>query len=85
MLKLLAEIIGREGAEFRGLPHIYYCLLAVLKMYAIYVPHLTEYIYQKGFRELVVAGSGKYEAWFHVSAKDLIACSHAKKLVFRPE
>lgn len=114
---------------------IYYCLLAVLKMYAIYVPHLTEYIYQKGFRELVgaksihlttwpevrgldaelltfgeqvkeavslmrkyksendlsmraevdefvVAGSQKYEAWFQASTKDLIACSHAKKVVF---
>jgi valyl-tRNA synthetase len=30
---------------------IYYCLLTILKMYAIYIPHITEYIYQKGFRE----------------------------------
>ena len=30
---------------------IYYCLLTVLKMYAIYIPHVTEYIYQKGFKE----------------------------------
>ena len=30
---------------------IYNCLLTVLKMYAIYIPHETEYIYLKGFRD----------------------------------
>ena len=25
----------------------------MLKLYSIYVPHLTEYIYQKGLREFV--------------------------------
>lgn len=29
---------------------LYYCMLNVLKMYAVYVPHITEYIY-KGFFE----------------------------------
>ncbi len=30
---------------------IYYCLFNVLKMYAVYVPHETEYIYLKGFKD----------------------------------
>ncbi len=30
---------------------IYYCLFNILKMYAVYVPHETEYIYLKGFKD----------------------------------
>lgn len=30
---------------------LYYCMLNVLKLYAIYVPHVTEYIYQEFFRQ----------------------------------
>jgi len=30
---------------------LYYCMLNVLKLYAIYVPHITEYIYQELFRQ----------------------------------
>lgn len=30
---------------------IYYALLSILKMYAIYIPHETEYIFQKGLRQ----------------------------------
>jgi len=30
---------------------LYYCMLNVLKLYAIYVPHITEYIYQLFFRQ----------------------------------
>lgn len=30
---------------------LYYCILNVLKLYAIYVPHITEYIYQEFFRQ----------------------------------
>jgi valyl-tRNA synthetase len=30
---------------------LYYCILNILKLYAIYVPHITEYIYQEFFRE----------------------------------
>ena len=37
----------RKAAQYA----IYYTLLNVLKMYAIYVPHLTEYIYLKGIQE----------------------------------
>lgn len=37
----------RRSAQYA----IYYCLLNVLKMYAIYIPHETEYIYLKGFTD----------------------------------
>ncbi len=30
---------------------LYYCMLNVLKLYAVYVPHITEYIYQEFFRQ----------------------------------
>jgi valyl-tRNA synthetase len=30
---------------------LYRCLLELLKMYAVYVPHITEYIYQQYFRQ----------------------------------
>lgn len=42
---------------------IYYCLLNVLKMYAIYVPHETEYIYLKGFKGFVGAKSIHLTEW----------------------
>jgi len=30
---------------------LYYCMLNILKLYAIYVPHINEYIYQGFFRQ----------------------------------
>ena len=36
----------RRGAQFA----IYYTLLNILKLYSIYVPHITEYIYQEFFK-----------------------------------
>jgi valyl-tRNA synthetase len=30
---------------------LYYCLLNILKLYAVYVPHITEYIYQEFFKQ----------------------------------
>ncbi|WP_313886478.1 class I tRNA ligase family protein [Bacillus sp. SD088] len=30
---------------------LYYSLLNILKMYAIYIPHITEYIYQQFFKQ----------------------------------
>lgn len=114
---------------------IYYCLLTVIKMYSIYIPHLTEYIYQKGLRDFVGADSIHLTVWpnvesvddkilafgeqlkdsvslmrkyksdnnlsmraeveefcircteemkplFEASEKDLLACSHAKKIIY---
>lgn len=37
----------RRSAQYA----LYYCMLNVLKLYAIYVPHITEYIYQDFFRQ----------------------------------
>lgn len=44
-----------HGAEERKSAQaaIYYCLLNILKMYSIYIPHETEYIYLKGFKDFV--------------------------------
>ena len=42
-----------HGAKERksGLYALYYALLNILKMYSIYVPHITEHIYQEFFRQ----------------------------------
>lgn len=114
---------------------IYYCLLNILKMYSIYVPYVTEYIYLKAFKEFVgeksihitqweqdlsineeaikfgeefvriVSEARKYKSenglsmraemeeltintdasnlpLFSVMEKDLIACTHAKKITY---
>ena len=37
---------GRESARFA----VYHCLLGILKLYAVYVPHITEAIYQSYYR-----------------------------------
>lgn len=49
---------------------IYYCLLNVLKMYSIYIPHLTEYIYQKGLKDFVGAKSIHLTVWPEVGEVD---------------
>ncbi|WP_313344683.1 valine--tRNA ligase [Sedimentibacter sp.] len=37
----------RQSAQYA----LYYCMLNILKLYAVYVPHITEYIYQEFFRQ----------------------------------
>jgi valyl-tRNA synthetase len=49
----------RKSAQYA----IYYCLLNVLKMYAIYIPHETEYIYLRGFKDFVGAASLHLTRW----------------------
>ena len=44
------EIHGKEERR-SGQYALYYSLLNILKLYAIYVPHITEYIYQEFFRK----------------------------------
>jgi len=44
------EIHGIEERR-SGQYALYYALLNILKLYAIYVPHITEYIYQEFFRQ----------------------------------
>jgi valyl-tRNA synthetase len=43
----------KHGVEERysGQYAVYYSLLGILKMYAIYTPHITEYIYQQYFHK----------------------------------
>lgn len=126
-----------HGAEQRRSAQyaIYYCLFTILKMYSIYIPHVTEYIYLKGFKDfegtisihktlwpkiektnddvllfgeqikdiifdmrkyksdnnlsmksemsvLKIYGSKKYEPWFKLTEKDIVACSHAQDLKY---
>lgn len=40
-----------EDQRCSGQYALYYCLLNILKMYSIYVPHITEYIYLKFFKQ----------------------------------
>ena len=56
----------RKAAQYA----IYYTLLNVLKMYAIYVPHLTEYIYLKGIQEFDGNKSIHLTAWPTVTEVD---------------
>ena len=44
------DIHGIENRQ-SGQYALYYTLLNILKLYAIYVPHITEYIYQRFFRQ----------------------------------
>jgi len=122
----------RKSAQYA----IYYCLLNVLKMYAIYIPHETEYIYLKGFKdfsgslsihltewekpaavdssllefgeilksaiaktrkyktenslsiskeieEAVITCDSKFQKWFLETEKDFLACTRAKKVVYK--
>lgn len=49
----------RKSAQYA----VFYCLLNILKMYAIYVPHLTETIYLKGLKDFVGAVSIHVLLW----------------------
>jgi valyl-tRNA synthetase len=56
----------RKSAQYA----IYYCLFSVLKMYAIYIPHETEYIYLKGFKEFDGSPSVHLTQWPKPSSVD---------------
>lgn len=56
------EIHG-EAERRSGQYAVFYALLNILKLYAIYVPHITEYIYQKGLKEFVGAPSIHLLQW----------------------
>lgn len=50
---------------------IYYCLLNILKMYSIYIPHITEYIYLKGFKQFVGSLSIHLTTWEKPASVDM--------------
>jgi len=54
-----------HGASERrsGQYALYYSLLNILKLYAIYVPHITEYIYQEFFRQHETTASIHLTDW----------------------
>lgn len=56
----------RKSAQYA----IYYCLLNVLKMYAIYIPHETEYIYLKGFKDFEKEISIHKSLWPNIEKVD---------------
>lgn len=127
-----------HGVEARksGQKAIFYCLFNLLKMYSIYIPHETEYIYLKGFQdfignisihltewekpisvnseiiefgevvketisevrkyksennlsmrtemeEVTISISEKFKDSIESTEKDLIACTHAKKIIYK--
>lgn len=44
------DIHGADGRK-SGQYALYYTLLEILKLYSVYIPHLTEYIYQEFYRQ----------------------------------
>jgi valyl-tRNA synthetase len=57
---------ARKSAQFA----IYYCLINVLKMYSIYIPHETEYIYLKGFKDFEKEISIHKTLWPSINSVD---------------
>ena len=49
--RLYRPDIHGEGNRQSGQYALYFALLNILKLYAIYVPHITEYIYQEFYRK----------------------------------
>ena len=78
---------GIHGAEARksGQYALYYALLNILKLYAIYVPHITEYIYQEYFRQHEKEGSIHLTHWIkpsHIDAELIRFGENLKDAVF---
>ncbi|MCI8622305.1 MAG: valine--tRNA ligase [Provencibacterium sp.] len=63
------EIHGEEGRAAAQYA-IHFCLLNVLKLYAPFVPHITEEIYRKGFRDWEGASSIHLLLWEEVTEVD---------------
>lgn len=73
------EVHGYE--ERKSAQHaIYYCLLSVLKMYAIYMPHETEYIYLKGFKDFEKELSIHNTTWTDVKTVDRDALAFGEQV-----
>lgn len=59
---------------------LYYCMMNILKLYAIYVPHITEYIYQEFFREKEGGISLHMLCWENVTPVDADIIMFGEKL-----
>ena len=71
-----------HGAEQRRSAQytLYHALLNILKLYAIYVPHITEHIYQEHFRRHEKAVSIHLTRWVSPSCVDLDLISFGESL-----
>ena len=73
------------GERRSGQYALYYSLLNILKLYAIYVPHITEYIYQGFFLQHEKAASIHLIKWENPLSIDIDAIvfgEHLKRAVF---
>ncbi len=59
---------------------LYYTLVNILKLYAIYVPHITEYIYQEFFKQYEKASSIHLLQWENPSTLDVDILEFGEKL-----
>jgi len=76
-----------HGVEERksGQYALYYALLSILKLYAIYAPHITEYIYQTYFRQHEKAVSIHLTQWVkpsHIDGEILQFGENLKDVIF---
>ncbi|MGF7142777.1 valyl-tRNA synthetase [Anaerotaenia torta] len=74
------EVHGQEERR-SGQYALYYALLNILKMYAIYVPHITEYIYSEFFRQHEGAESIHTTLWERPEAVDKDILSFGKSVM----
>lgn len=66
----------RHSAQYA----LYYALFSILKLYAIYVPHITEYIYQEFFRSFEQSASIHLLKWEKPKQPDEDILLFGKKL-----
>lgn len=66
----------RRSAQYA----LYYALLSILKLYAIFVPHITEYIYQEFFRKHEKEESIHIFAWLNIDNIDDSIINFGEKL-----
>lgn len=74
--------LERRSAQFA----LYHVMLGILKLYAPYIPHMTEYIYQEGFASREEKPSIHLHQWeaFEIDFEASIAFGEAiKKLLFQ--
>lgn len=69
-----------EEAHRSGQYALYYTLLAILKLYAVYVPHITEYIYQQFFRQYEKEKSLHNLLWGSPAAPDASILAFGSRL-----
>jgi valyl-tRNA synthetase len=68
--RLYRPDIRGENEHRSGQYALYYTLLNILKLYAIYVPHITEYIYQEFFKQYEKEKSIHLTRWVHPGEPD---------------